>query len=228
MPRHQTHTLGNILARVALAYVVVFGIWLLVAPVYHLLLARTAGVFIPMVANAQVQRIWLEDTSDADEGVGAHFRIRFEGKDRRHTEYTHQTLGITTDTTVDIRQFGYPIVTFLALALGVRLPRRWSDLRRILLGSAVMFVIFALWVLIEVYQYVAAQDVVFLRENLIAQLIPSTLYREYRIPLITYFGQVIPICVYGALYTRLLLSHDASANEMTHDKKGVPSDRRLK
>jgi len=211
MRRSQNHDLARMLGRVVLAYAAVFAIWLLVAPVYHLLLARTAGVLIPIVSNAHVQKVWIEDNDE--EGVGAHFRIRFEGKDPAHTQYSSQTIGLTTDTVVDIRQFGYPIVTFLALALGVSGLRDRFHWKRILVGCAMVFAIFSTWVLVEVYQYAAATDVVFLRENAIARLIPPALYQRNRVPLVTYLGQVIPICVFGVLFVGQLLRFRSSTAE---------------
>lgn len=217
MPRSRTHALVKIIAHVGLAYALVFVAWLLVAPGYHLLLARFTGVLVPLVAQADVQRVWLSDNSDTAQGVGAHFKIRFEGKDQAHSQASNQTVGVDTVTVVDIRQFGYPIVTFLALALGIRPPRRWSDLVRIILGGGIIFLFYSVWVLVEVYQYAANLDFAFLHDNVIVHLIPSSVYQKSRIPLIAYIGQVAPISVFAALYMGALLRqyrtarHDRSA-----------------
>ncbi|GAB4324439.1 MAG: hypothetical protein Kow0074_17430 [Candidatus Zixiibacteriota bacterium] len=200
-----THRLAKVLLRVVVVYALLLAGWVMAAPWYHGLLARMAGAVVPLVADARVDRIWLEDRRDEGDGVGACFRITFHGRDASYGLTETQRVRATMDTVVDIRQFGYPILTFLALSLGVTPPRRLADAGPVLIGASIVFTIYSLWVAVDVFQYLAVQELEFLRNNAVARAIPPDLYRSARVPMLVYLGQLIPVAVYAGLSGRRFL-----------------------
>lgn len=188
----------RILLRAVLAYAVAFGVWLWLAGPYHLFLARTAGLVLPILTDAAVERVWIEDRDDSDGGVGAHFQVVFKGHDPEVGLGRLRTLEARTVTIVDIRQFGYPILTFVALAAALYRRGMIGYLPRAAGGLGVVILIFAIWVAIEVCMYVAGQDLTFLRGNAVARLIPPETYARHRVGLIVYFGQLLPVGIFAA------------------------------
>ena len=175
MPGSGIPRLARLLGRVALAYIVVFALWLVAAGQYHFLLGKTAGVLIPVVARSNVERAWYEEDG------GMRYRIKFESRDAGIRLAPGQTVNAVMQVVVDIHQFGYPMVTFLALAIGIPGPPPRKRILLTILGAAVLFGIYALWVLVEVYQYLSVQELPFLRHNLIARLISPHFYAANRI-----------------------------------------------
>jgi hypothetical protein len=131
--------------------------------------------------------------------VGAHFDVVFKGRDPAISRGRARTLVARTETIVDIRQFGYPVITFAALALAwfpARLPRRALMLA---LGICMLLVVYSVWVAVEVFQYVAIQEVDFLQDTPVARWISPNWYQQHRRGLIVYLGQLIPIATFGLL-----------------------------
>jgi len=196
MPGSGIPRLARLLGRVALAYIVVFALWLVAAGQYHLLLGKTAGTLIPVVARSNVERAWYEEDG------GMRYRIKFESRDAGIRLSPGQTVNAVMQVVVDIHQFGYPMVTFLALAIGIPGPPPRKRILLTILGAAILFGIYALWVLIEVYQYLSVQELPFLRHNLIARLISPHFYAANRIGFYVFLGQVLPIAVWALLFLR--------------------------
>jgi len=198
MPSFAARPWARFFLRLSLTYTAVFGVWLAVAPVYHEWLAVVASRFIPILGDAQVTRLWLE-SDDPGGGVGAHFEVVMRGRDPAIAERPDQTLVAKTETVVDIRQFGYPMITFVVLALSW-IPGRWSrQLLPLLLGLVALFVIYSFWVAFEVFQYLAIQDIAFLQETSVARWIPPPWYQQHRVALVLYMGQTLPVAVFGAV-----------------------------
>jgi hypothetical protein len=193
-------------------------LWLVAAGQYHLLLGKTAGVLIPVVARSNVERAWYED-------AGMRYRIKFESRDAGIRLAPGQTVNAVMQVVVDIHQFGYPMVTFLALAIGIPgIPRRKRILLTIL-GAAILFAVCTLWVLVDVYQYLSAQDLPFLRRNLIARLIAPDFYAANRHGFYVFLGQVLPIAVWAAMFLRSFRKTRSATAKVEAVRVGIESHR---
>jgi len=194
MPASGLARLMRLLGRVALVYMCLFVLWLFVADDYHLLLARGAACLIPLVVDAKIERVWLAEG-------GVRFDILFTERDENSPLRADQA--VAGYPRIDITQYGYPLLTFMALALGIPGPRWPRKTALLLLGVAVLFCIYSTWVMVAVYQALADnQDIPFLRSNAVLRLVPPDLYARYKIPLLVILGQVLPVSLYGILLFR--------------------------
>ena len=216
MPGSGIPRLARLLGRVALAYIVVFALWLIAAGQYHLLLGKAAGTLIPVVARSNVERVWYADG-------GMRYRIKFESRDAGIRLLPGQTVEAVMQVVVDIHQFGYPMVTFLALAIGIHGPPPRKRILLTILGAAILFGIYALWVLVEVYQYLSVQELPFLRHNLIARLISPHFYAANRIGFYVFLGQVLPIAVWALLFLRSFRKTRSAATKIEAVRVGIES-----
>ncbi len=173
--------------KVLFVYFAIFALWLLAAKEYHLLLGKMAGKLIPLVESCSVGRIWYDQ--------GMRYEISF------YNPATHQIL--TVKGVVDTMQYGYPLVTFLVLALAFPGPREWKMKKRVLLaalGAAVLFTFYSVFIVVAVYEFLGQYEVAPLKENWIARLVPPGFFTRYEIPLLVFLGQVIPVFLWGALF----------------------------
>ena len=195
MPVFTIPRLLRLLGRVLLAYILVFGIWIFAAERYHLLLGDVAARFIPLVVDSEVERVWYERD-------GLRFQITFYGTDPSFDLSPTQRIEVRLTSVVDAMQFGYPIITFLALAFGLPGPRWRTRAWKTVLGAAIILTFYALWIMVEVYQFKAAQELLFLKNNPIVRLFPPEVYSRYRVPLLVFLGQVLPISLCALLFFR--------------------------
>ncbi len=189
MPAFPIPKILRLFAKVAAVYAAVFILWIFAAQNYHLLLGRAAGQLIPLVINSTVKRVWYDR--------GVRYEIEFQNSENSRT--------FAATGVVDTLHFGYPLITFLVLALALPGPP-WR--RRILLstfGVAILFAAYSILILIAVCEFLGQYDVAFLRENLIVRLLPPAFYTRYEIPFLIFLGQVLPISVYGLLFFRPIL-----------------------
>lgn len=223
MPSFAARPRARFFLRLFLTYAAVFGVWLVIAPVYHQWLAEAASRFIPVLGDAQVSRLWLAN-DERDGGVGAHFEVVMRGRDPEIAERPDQTLVAKTETVVDIRQFGYPMITFVVLALSW-MPGRWTrQLLPLSLGLVALFVLYSFWVSFEVFQYLAIQDIAFLQETLVARWVPPPWYQQHRVALVLYMGQLLPVAVFGVVCLPRALGKvsDTTGQSGHHRKKPRP------
>lgn len=193
MPNSVFIRLGRLLLRVALAYVFLLALWVVAAPQYHLLLGRGAALLIPSVVDGNVDRVWI-----AEGGL----RMTATFTDRNTGFHMSASQHVTGSSRIDIIQYGYPIITFLALALGLPgLPLK-KRLVRILIGAAVLFWIYAFLVMVAFYQTLASEPAQFLRNNWVLGLLPPATYASLKVPAFVLLGQVLPIVTFGALLFR--------------------------
>ena len=174
-------------AKVILVYLAVFALWLLAVERYHLLLGKAAGKLIPLVETCSVDRIWHDG--------GVRYEISF------YNPATRQIL--TAKGVVDTMQYGYPLVTFLVLALAFTGPREWSMRKKVLLtilGAAVLFALYSVFIVVAVYEFLGQYEAVPLKENLIARMLPPSLFTRYEIPLFVFLGQVIPVSLWVGFF----------------------------
>lgn len=193
MQASTTPRLLRLLGRALLAYVLVFMIWIFAAERYYLLLGEAAARFIPLVVDSDVERVWYERD-------GLRFQVTFYGTDPSFDLSPTQRIEVRVTSVVDAMQFGYPIITFLALALGLPGPRWRTRIWKTMLGAAIILTFYALWIMVEVYQFKAAQDLLFLKNNPIVRLLPPEVYARYRVPLLVSLGQAFPISLYALLF----------------------------
>jgi len=182
----------RLLVRVAVVYILVFVVWLFVAPSYHLFLGHVAAKLIPWVVDSHVERIWYED--------GVHYEIRFTTENSGLDLAPGQT--IKGDAVVDTLQFGYPIVTFLVLAIalpGLPWRRRIIDL---LIGAAIIVLCYSVWITIAVYEYMSTIEIQFLQHNWLVNIIPPAFYGRYERGFFIFLGQVLPIVFYAGFIFR--------------------------
>lgn len=182
----------RLLVRVALVYVVVFAVWMFAAPRYHLFLGQVAAKMIPWVVDSHVDRVWFD--------TGVHYKISFATEDSGLNLTPGQS--ITADAVVDTLPFGYPIVTFLVLAIalpGSPWRRRIFD---ILAGSAAMIICYSFWITIAVYEYMSGIEIRFLQNNWVLDLIPPAFYGRYERGFFVFLGQVLPIIFYAGFLFR--------------------------
>jgi len=173
--------------KVILIYLAVFALWLLAAKEYHLLLGKAAGKLIPFVETCSVDRIWYDR--------GVRYEISF------YDPTANQILSVKG--VVDTMQYGYPLVTFLVLALAFPGPGSWTTGRKALLtilGSAILFALYSGFIVVAVYEFLGQYEAAPLKENLIARIFPPSLFARYEIPLLVFLGQVIPVSIWGALF----------------------------
>ena len=182
----------RLLVKVAVVYILVFVIWIFAAPQYHLFLGHVAARLIPLVVSSDVNRVWYD--------TGVHYKIEFETRDSGLDLAPTQT--ITADAVVDTLHFGYPIITFLVLALALPGPPWRTRALGIVLGSAIIVLFYSSWMVIAVYQYMSGIEIRFLQENWLVRLIPPTFYGRYERGFLVFFGQVLPIATYAALLFR--------------------------
>lgn len=173
--------------KVIVIYLAVFALWLLAAEQYHLLLGKTAGKLIPLVENCSVDRIGYDD--------GIRYEISFYDPAARQV--------LTVRGVVDAVPYGYPLVTFLALAIAFPGPRDWKTQKRIylaVLGAVLLFFLYSIFVVVAVYEFLGQYEAALLKENWIARFFPPAVYTRYEIPLLVFLGQVIPVFLWGALF----------------------------
>ena len=173
--------------KVIFVYLAVFALWFLAAEKYHLLLGKTAGKLIPLVETCSVDRIWYDG--------GVRYEISF------YNPATHQIL--TAKGVVDTMQYGYPLVTFLVLALAFPGPSGWGVRKRALLtflGALILFALYSVFIVVAVYEFFGQYEAMPLKENLVARMLPPSLFTRYEIPLLVFLGQVIPVFLWGGLF----------------------------
>ncbi|HLG93664.1 MAG TPA: hypothetical protein VI546_02405 [candidate division Zixibacteria bacterium] len=189
------------LAKVVLVYLAVFAVWLLAAKEYHLFLGKAAGKLIPLVEQCSVDRIWYD--------WWVRFEISF------YHPATHQVLTIIGG--YDTRAYGYPLVTFLVLALAFPGPGGWSKRKKVLLtvlGAALLFALYSVFIVVAVYEYLGQYAPSPLRENLIARMVPLALFNRYEIPLLVFLGQAIPVSIWGGLFGWPLFAAKKSSSRL--------------
>jgi len=173
--------------KVLLFYLAVFALWLAAAEKYHLLLGKAAGKLIPLVERCSVDRIWYDR--------GVHYEISFYNPETRQI--------LTVKGVVDAMQYGYPLVTFLVLALAFPGPAGWSVPQKTLLtilGGAVLFTLYSVFIVVAVYEFLGQYETAPLKGNWIAHLVPPPLFSRYEIPLLVFLGQVIPVVIWAAIF----------------------------
>lgn len=195
----------RLFAKVAVAYLAVFGLWILAAKDYHLLLGQTAGRLIPLGVNASIDSIWYDQA--------VRYKISFQ--DPQTGRYRLAT------GAVDTLHFGYPIITFLVLATALPGPPWRKRAVLTLLGAALLFTFFSILILIAIYEALGQSDIAFLRENSIARIIPPSFYFRYQIPVVVFLGQVLPVSVYGLLFFRPFLAAKKRAGKVKPPSKTV-------
>lgn len=174
-------------AKVVVIYLAVFALWLLAAEKYHLLLGKAAGKLIPLVETCSVDRIWYDQ--------GVRYEISF------YNPATHQIL--TATGVVDTMQYGYPLVTFLVLALAFPGPSGWGVRKRAfltLLGAWILFAVYSVFIVVAVYEFLGQYEAMPLKENLIARMLPPSFFTRYEIPLLVFLGQVIPVSLWVGFF----------------------------
>ncbi|MCI0406629.1 MAG: hypothetical protein L0Z48_11990 [candidate division Zixibacteria bacterium] len=173
--------------KVILIYLAVFALWLLAAREYHLLLGKMAATLIPVVENCSVDRVWYDR--------GVRYEISF------YNPHSRQIL--TAKGVVDAMQYGYPMVTFLVLALAFPGPKEWKMKKRgllTILGAGVLFFLYSVFIVVAVYEFLGQYEAASLKENWIARALPPALFTRYEIPLLVFLGQVIPVFLWGMLF----------------------------
>jgi|GEM_PF-4018474 len=173
--------------KVLLVYLAVFALWLAAAEKYHLLLGKAAGKLIPLVESCTVDRVWYDD--------GVRYEISFYNPDFRQI--------LTAKGVVDTAQYGFPMITFMVLAIAFPGPKGWKLGRRLsflALGAAILFFLYSLFIVVAVYEFLGQYEAVPLKENLIARVFPPSVFTRYEIPLLVFLGQVIPVSLWGALF----------------------------
>ena len=169
MPVSSLSKAARLLVRVAVVYVIVFAIWIFAAPSYHLFLGHVASKLLPLVVSSSVERVWYD--------TGVHYKIRFENRDTGLNLSPTQT--VRADAVVDTLHFGYPIITFLVLALALPGPPWRKRILRILMGGAVIVLFYSSWMVVAVYQYMSGIEINFLQQNWLVRLIPPSFYGRY-------------------------------------------------
>ncbi len=188
-------------AKVVLVYLTVFALWLLAAEKYHLLLGKAAGKLIPLVETCSVDRIWYDG--------GVRYEISF------YNPATHQIL--TAKGVVDTMQYGYPLVTFLVLALAFPGPSGWGVRKRTLLtflGALILFALYSVFIVVAVYEFFGQYEAMPLKENLVARMLPPSLFTRYEIPLLVFLGQIIPVFLWGGLFGWPLIAAKKPASRL--------------
>lgn len=182
----------RLLVRVALVYIAVFVVWMFAAPRYHLFLGQVAARMIPWVVDSHVDRVWYD--------TGVHYKISFATEDSGLNLAPGQT--ITADAVVDTLQFGYPIVTFLVLAIALPGPPWKRRILDILAGSAAIVLCYSFWITVAVYEYMSGIEIHFLQNNWLLSLIPPAFYGRYERGFFVFLGQMLPIVFYAGFIFR--------------------------
>ena len=188
-------------AKVILVYLAVFALWLLAAEKYHLLLGKAAGKLIPVVETCSVDRIGYDQ--------GVRYEISF------YNPATHQIL--TATGVVDTMQYGYPLVTFLVLALAFPGPSGWGVRKRALLtflGALILFTLYSVFIVVAVYEFLGQYHASPLKENLIVRVFPPALFTRYEIPLFVFLGQALPVSLWGAFFGWPLFAAKKSSSRL--------------
>lgn len=186
MPGFSIPKVLRLFAKVAAVYAAVFILWIFFAKEYHLLLGRGAGKLIPLVVSSTVDSLWYHQ--------GVWYKISFQNPETGRP--------LTATGVVDTLHFGYPVITFLVLALALPGPPWRRRIVVTVLGAFIIFIAYSVLILIAVYEFLGQYNVVILKENLIARIISPSFYTRYEIPSLIFLGQVLPISVYGLLFFR--------------------------
>ena len=130
-----------------------------------------------------------------------HFKITFHNSNTGLNLTPNQQ--VKADAFVDTMQFGYPIVTFLVLALALPVPTLKRRLIGIAVGWSILIAIYSSWIVVQLYQDLSTiKEIRYLHDNWLVTIIPPPFYAHYKAAFILFLGQVFPILVYAAVLFR--------------------------